>query len=343
MLRASTVRGRLPRMTSALLVALLSLGVPGPGLDVFASEPAAPEPGTAALSVASDPVGAAVYVNGQLQGQTPLTLNSVAPGEHRVRLVKNGFVENSRVVSVKPGQAGAVQVTMTPASGETRYTVQQDTTSGGGGGGSKKLLIGLGAVAVGAGAFLLLRDTNKAPVAGTVTASPANGIAGATSISFSSSASDPDGDPLTFAWNFGDGASGSGATATHTYAQAGTFSVTVTVSDAKKSATGSTNVTIRSLSGTWRGNIAGFPPPTVANLTQNGTALSGTMSFPGFNLRDGAVGGRVSSPFGVTFSVSVPGFVPFTFSGTSDEGATRLTGTASGSGFNGNTWTFSRQ
>lgn len=341
MLRASTVRGRLPRVTSALLVALLALGVPGPALNAFASEPPAPDPGMAALSVASDPVGAAVYVNGRLQGQTPLTLNGVTPGEHRVRLVKNGYVENTRVVSLKAGQPGAVQVRMTPASGDTRHTVQQDTTSGGGGGGGGKklLLIGLGVAAVGAGAFLLIGG-NKAPTPGTISVAPTgSGMAGATTFTFTSSATDPDGDPLTFTWNFGDGASGSGQTATHVYASAGSFSVTVTVSDGKKSATATGSVTVaQNLSAAFTGRVPNIGNPAILRITQSGGNITGTFSLTPPADRNqtifcngtctGSISGSVGQtyPATVAFSGNITG-LNLTFSGSSANGGT-ITGTA---------------
>lgn len=340
----STGRGVLPRIFRSFLVTLLALGTPGTGFGVAASEPTMPEPGAAALSVASDPQGATVYMNGELQGSTPLTLDGMAPGEHRIRLVKDGYLENSRVVSVKPGQPGTVQVRMTPDGNETRYTVQQEPGEGGGGGGKKALWIGLGVAALGAGAYFLLRDTNDPPSAGSISASPSEGIAAATEVSFSAQgASDPDGDSLTFSWDFGDGGTGSGQSASHVYPQAGSFSARVTVSDGKESATTTTSVAIRNLTGTWRGSIAGLPGSTVGQFTQNGSNLSGTMTFPGIDLPPGTVSGRITSPFSVTFTVSVPGFQPFTFTGTVDQGATRLTGQANGSGFSADAWTLTRQ
>jgi hypothetical protein len=46
--------------------------------------------------VASEPAGANVFVDGQFQGTTPVEVARLAPGDHRVRLVKNGYLENSR-------------------------------------------------------------------------------------------------------------------------------------------------------------------------------------------------------------------------------------------------------
>ena len=70
--------------------------------------PGAETPG--ALSVASDPSGAAVYVDGRFVGHTPIDVQDLPAGDHRVRLVKDGYLENGRVVSVSAGKTGGLQV-----------------------------------------------------------------------------------------------------------------------------------------------------------------------------------------------------------------------------------------
>ncbi len=77
-------------------------------------------PGTAAgrvavgaLSVNSDPSAAAVYVDGRHVGLTPVTVADLVVGDHRVRVVKAGYLDNSRVVSVTGGRAGALAVRLT--------------------------------------------------------------------------------------------------------------------------------------------------------------------------------------------------------------------------------------
>src|SRR5215470_15143349 len=108
--------GILGRTTSGLLIALLLMG-PGLGLG-WASEPQ-PDPSMGALSVGSDPVGAQVFVDGALAGQTPLQLGRVAPGDHRVRVVKEGYLENSRIVTLGAGHAQNLDVKLT-RQGEAR-------------------------------------------------------------------------------------------------------------------------------------------------------------------------------------------------------------------------------
>src|SRR5688500_12337080 len=53
--------------------------------------------------VQSEPAGASVYVDGRSVGETPLPLPTITAGMHRVRIVRLGFLENSQLVTVKPG------------------------------------------------------------------------------------------------------------------------------------------------------------------------------------------------------------------------------------------------
>jgi PKD repeat protein len=342
--------GKTPRRTSSWTCYVLSvsmiLGFPGQGL-VQAGGTAAPVATAGSLSVETDPAGAMVLVDGQSWGVTPLAERSIAPGDHRVRVVKEGYLDNSRVVSVQAGQSGRVQVKLTP-QGKAPVREQVDTTApppqNEGGGSKKAILIGLGVVAVGAGAYLALRNTNKAPVAGTVVASPTTALQGATSVSFSAQgASDPDSDPLTYEWNFGDGSTGSGATTTHTYNTAGTMNVTVTVKDPKGlSATASGSVTVRSLAGAWSGTIVQFNAPFTTSFTQTGANVGGTFTIGGTALPGNAISGSVRAGNAMTLTFSASGFAPFTYNATIDTALNTITGTITGSGFTGETLRLSR-
>ena len=70
-------------------------------------------PVTGYLSITTNPADAAVYLDGQHVGVSPVQLLTVAAGEHRVRIVKTGYVEYSRVVTVAAGVAKAMKVRLT--------------------------------------------------------------------------------------------------------------------------------------------------------------------------------------------------------------------------------------
>ncbi len=243
-----------------------------------------------ALSVLSNPVGAAVYLDGRYAGSTPLTLEGVGAGDHRLRLAKDGYLDNARLVTVEGARAASVSVSLTRSVSRTELAEGQvgaaPVTGRAGGGGSKKkwLIIGA-AAAAGGGAALYFATKNGAPTASAVTASPGGaGMAGQTVFSFSAQASDPDGDSLTYSWNFGDGTTGSGATPTKTYATPGTYTVSVSVSDGKESATApSTTVRVgQNLTANWTGGRElEFGCAINFALNQSGSSLSGTMTFSG--------------------------------------------------------------
>jgi hypothetical protein len=311
-----------------LIVALASLSP-------RAARAAAPE-GT--IDVVSAPAGAAVYLNGEPRGVTPLILDGVAAGEHRVRVVKDGFLENSRVVTVQPGRSATVDLRMTQAPAPTGQSPGWTT--------KKKAIVGGAAAAVIIGGILLIgggqsTPDNTAPVAGSIAVSPTGtGLAGATNFVFTATgSSDAENDPLTYAWTFGDGSSGAGATASHVYNAGGTFSVTLTVSDGTQSATAaSRSVQVRDVNGTWV-NIS----PQIGNpdgiqrrvrFTQSGAQISGTYRT---NLAPGATGsvtGTLASPRNLTFEARLKDAedvqVGFTFEGSFNESFTAFTGTARG-------------
>ena len=295
---------------------------------------------TASIDVTSEPAGANVYVDGRLAGQTPLQVSALEPGDHRVRIAKDGYLENARIVTVSAADTKLVNVKLTPHNGSDTNAMEQVSGGGGGGGSSKKWLwIGLAGGGAAAAAILLM-PKNKPPVAGAITFTPGTGLGmnGITTYTFTSTASDPDGDALTYSWNFGDNTTGSGAAPTHVFNAAGSFSVSVSVSDGKESVTApGVNVTVgRSLTGAWAG-ARDFQCNINTNLTQTPTTLSGQMLFV-----DNCTGtitiasGTVSSqthPSNVTWVTSAYTFTGFAFPltsrfvGATDAAGTTMTGT----------------
>jgi hypothetical protein len=69
--------------------------------------------GAGSLLVESDPVGASVYIDGRLAGETPLTVTAIGAGVHRVRLVRLGYLENSRLITVKAGSRATLRAQLT--------------------------------------------------------------------------------------------------------------------------------------------------------------------------------------------------------------------------------------
>jgi PEGA domain-containing protein len=65
------------------------------------------------LFIESEPAGASVYVDGRLAGETPLAIETLAAGVHRVRLVRLGYLENSRLVTVKAGSRATLRTRLT--------------------------------------------------------------------------------------------------------------------------------------------------------------------------------------------------------------------------------------
>lgn len=292
-----------------------------------------------ALSITSDPPGATVYVDGEVVGQTPLTIDQLPAGDHRVKIVKAGYLENGRVVTVTTGQSKNVNVKLTAGTSTGSATVAPP--QGGSIFSNKWFWIGA-AAAVGTGVYLATKSSNEAPTAGTPTATPSTALQGA-SVSFSAAgASDPDGDALTYTWAFGDGSqNGTGQTTTHAYAASGSFTATLTVSDGKKSATATVAVTVRNLTAVWNGTILGAS--TSCNLTQTGTTITGTCLLPAATSTTGVVSsGSVQASGAVAFTVTFPGFTPFTFTGTAGTNVTTLNGVANGSGFSNTTWNMTR-
>ena len=74
---------------------------------VATNEAAAAVATDVALTITSDPPGARVMVDGIGLGATPLTLHNISSGARRVRVIKDGFLSQERVVRVGAGRQPA--------------------------------------------------------------------------------------------------------------------------------------------------------------------------------------------------------------------------------------------
>jgi hypothetical protein len=188
----------------------------------------------AALTVTSVPAGAAVYVDGRRMGETPLRLDALRPGAHRVRVNRQGYLENGRRVEVVEGRTSDLKINLTPLP-ESAVRRQADEAPATGEGepaaasppqaepahgklrSKLKYIIPAAVVAAGGGfAAYKIATRNRAPTASGRVSRASAGLAKLTSFEFDGGASrDPDNDALRYDWSFGDGTSGTGVRATH--------------------------------------------------------------------------------------------------------------------------------
>jgi chitodextrinase len=308
------------------------------------------------IEVVTDPAGAAVFVDGEARGVTPVSVPDVPAGTHRVSVVKDGFVENSRVVSVAAGRSENVDVRLTqaPAPDPDPQPVGDGWST------RKKAVVGAGAAAVLIGGIALLgggssEADDQPPVAGTVAVSPQGvGLAGVTNFSFTSQgASDPENAPLTYSWTFGDGGTGTGATVAHVFNSGGTFTVTLTVSDGTNQVTAATrSVQAEDIgSGFW----VNFEPAVGGarirrvQFVRSGAQLSGSYRTNLSPAGGGTVTGSMSSPRNLQFEARLQdpdlGQVGFSFEGAFNNDFTAFEGLAQGYllGDRGRTLVFGKQ
>jgi len=76
--------------------------------------------------VRSTPPGARVFVDGKDRGQTPAAVSDLSRGEHRVRVVRDGYTSAERRVVLSPSQP--IQSLTVPLAREPRVTPKQTAT-----------------------------------------------------------------------------------------------------------------------------------------------------------------------------------------------------------------------
>jgi cytoskeletal protein RodZ len=85
----------------------------GPAATMETAKPPAAQAITE-LVVTTQPAGARVTVNGVGWGVSPVTIRYLPPGDKRVRVSKEGYVAQERVLRIDEGQRQALDVTLTP-------------------------------------------------------------------------------------------------------------------------------------------------------------------------------------------------------------------------------------
>jgi len=76
----------------------------------------------ATLSVYSLPEGARVYVDDNFRGETPLDIEGLAPGDHRIRVERSGFDPMARTVSLTRGNSAAEEFRLKANTGRLSIT-----------------------------------------------------------------------------------------------------------------------------------------------------------------------------------------------------------------------------
>jgi hypothetical protein len=107
--------------------------------------------GRSGLDVRSTPPGATVTIDGQRRGTTPLVLNDVPPGPHRVLLTLEGYLDNASDVTTRAGDTARIERTLTRAQTSAPAQAGPAAAPPPKGGGSKLPWILGGAAAAGAG------------------------------------------------------------------------------------------------------------------------------------------------------------------------------------------------
>ena len=82
---------------------------------------AAPTPILGTLDIQSTPSNAAVHVDGQHVGDTPLMVD-VLVGSHTIKVKRDGYAENSETVTISEGTVESLNVKLSKATNEIYYT-----------------------------------------------------------------------------------------------------------------------------------------------------------------------------------------------------------------------------
>ena len=88
---------------------------------------AAPPAGTGSFTVTTTPAGAAVYIDGDFRGLSPLVVSGISPGSHTVVLKLEGYQDLSAPVTITAGVMNEFSTGMTPLA--TAVTAVPATTA----------------------------------------------------------------------------------------------------------------------------------------------------------------------------------------------------------------------
>ncbi|HYH98013.1 PEGA domain-containing protein [Hyalangium sp.] len=80
-------------------------------------------------TVKSRPLGARVYLDGEFQGYTPMTLGPMQVGKHMLKLSRPGFRQHGQIIEVTPDDA-EVTAELNPTTNYKKYDAQLDKVAG---------------------------------------------------------------------------------------------------------------------------------------------------------------------------------------------------------------------
>jgi PEGA domain len=83
------------------------------------------------VSIISDPVSAFIYLDGDYQGRTPLTLTKVSPGTHTIELDASNYYDWKTTVTVAEGSDQTVRATLSSIPSSTTGWIQVTSTPAG--------------------------------------------------------------------------------------------------------------------------------------------------------------------------------------------------------------------
>ena len=135
--------------------------------------------GLGALVVMTTPAGAAVFVNEEHRGEAPADVALLAPGEYRVTVTREGYLEATRVVTVEAGAEATVQVELISAEVAAAAEAEAATPEAddGGGGMGTGVLLGIGGAAAAGLALAVAGGGDSSPAPGNTTGNPSPGPA----------------------------------------------------------------------------------------------------------------------------------------------------------------------
>lgn len=178
------------------------------------------------------------------------------------------------------------------------------------------------------------------------------GIAQLSSFTFNAATADADGDPVSVSWNLGDGTAATGNSTTHIYTNGGTMNVVGTATDTKGAqGTGSTTVTVGSMTGSWLANVP-ICGTFNLSLTQTGGTVTGTFVMPSqwCNVPGGSTGktdpaepGTIDAQGNVQIRLKIGIFLDSYFRGQMDGSGRVVNGGMFQSGFSGQAATLTKQ